>query len=83
MLSRPYLQVVFYIGLKDRERKKIFEGDILEVEVDHGEGFVSRFNEVVDYNDEMTCFSPSGFDFGTKFKIIGNIFENKELLEGE
>nr|AKH46198.1 hypothetical protein [uncultured marine virus] len=72
-------QVMQYTGLKDKSGKKIFEGDIL----DFHKGIV---------NFEQGCF---GIEYKDRFnettscelvfqnrecEVIGNIFENKELL---
>lgn len=70
-----------YIGLKDIEGKEIYEGDILEED----EGY---YFEVV-WDNKYAKFKlqwrTKAFQFpewnrGIKMKIIGNIYENPELL---
>lgn len=78
-------------GLKDKNGKEIFEGDILEVTDKHS------WLEVVSYSQEKAMFvteeinrefkvpeSPL-YDLSDstflKFEVIGNIYENPELLE--
>jgi len=78
-----------YTGLKDRNGKKIFEGDI-----------VKHFNEVLQIKyiiEEAKFYALSKYgireqlEVGAKlsstsvknFEVIGNIYENKNLLERE
>lgn len=83
-----------YIGLKDKDGVKIFEGDILEDE-DHLLRFVVKYGKYPEnlggkeehigfYCDWIECrwLRPKcGRLFGEdKFKIIGNIYDNPELL---
>lgn len=79
------------VGLTDSAEKEIFEGDILKVTDKHS------FLEVVTFNEDKAMFvskeikrktdipeSPLYDLFNTdifEIKIIGNIWENPELLE--
>lgn len=75
-------------GLKDKNGKLIFENDIMEAHID--EDFpedISRFK--VEWNGKGWVENhPDGVDreylddFDTEhFKVVGNIFDNPELLE--
>lgn len=93
-LSSCQIKEINCTGLKDKNGKLIFDGDIV------------RFKDcndilVVKYQKEMACFAPQFYRNGeyggrlwfddydssecqfyksNNFEVIGNIFENKELL---
>ena len=68
-----------YTGLKDKNGKEIYEGDILGFEV------IRNFKEITVYHFAVTWdFENAGWiQFSPKNKIvvIGNIYENPELLK--
>lgn len=73
-----------YTGLKDKNGNKIFEGDIVDILTENEE------IGVVTYEDGGYIIISGGFfmDFinniyGTDIEIIGNIYDNPELLKGE
>ena len=65
-------------GLKDKNGESIFVGDILKW---NEEEFGSPFNELVDWDYEQ--FSSRENDWKNHCEIIGNKFDNPELLEKE
>ena len=101
ILKRRTGKVLQYTGLKDKNGKEIYEGDIIEFNTD---GVVFRFPvEWGEYDDgeyigglecwmvgktplsslikdEVAIYAPAFFaDDGVK--VIGNVFENPELLD--
>jgi hypothetical protein len=78
-------------GLTDENEEEIFEGDILAVETDDG-----TLNVNVFWDEEHALFMFESKQYNEKealaellednsypFEIIGNIYENQELLEVE
>ena len=85
------LVVMQYTGIKDDNGKEIYEGDI--VEGGHfsplSKEFYSKLYEVTfkegNYMAKLIGYSPYGDTFLRFIEgvVIGNIYENKELLKGE
>jgi len=79
--------VMQYTGLKDKNGKEIYEGDVIK----YFHKVVGEIKRVVNYKYGM--YGIKGIMTGThipfanilesEYEVIGNIYENSELLEGE
>ena len=110
ILPNEWFEIMQYTGLKDRNDKEIYEGDILLRElyssrdnslflkacflVEFGEegGFdmIKQYEQrnykkwKKEYEKDKKYKQPLGSNFGVKLsevEVIGNIYENPELLE--
>lgn len=83
-----------YTGLKDKNGKKIFEGDVVEYEDESPSNYEYHDNLIM--NRGAICYSDGTFywtnavattlednvyDGVLDCKVIGNVFDNPELLE--
>ena len=90
-------EIMQYVGLHDKNGREIYEGDILKVTSEDGESYVAAVKWFGD--EDYPAFDLEGipvawnydanalatiFQSGVeKCEVIGNIFENPELLEGK
>ena len=82
------VEVMQYTGMKDKNGKEIYEGDIVNCQTKYGKAkAVIKFidGKFVAYWDSKLTHSENGhhiacYDINKRFEVIGNIYENKELL---
>jgi len=79
------IELMQFTGLKDKNGKEIYEGDIV---IDAWGGKEQVIIEPFEVSDYENCYAGSGFvlethnleDFKGKVEVIGNIYENPELI---
>lgn len=67
-----------FTGLTDKNGMKIFEGDIVELGITYEISYIQKYARFAGRNSSC-IFSSLPFD---RVRVIGNIHDNPELLEG-
>ena len=81
------IPIMQYTGLHDKNGKEIYEGDIVRIIVNNNIEKICKvefkngiFGVMFSKNKDLTAFPHF---CNTTFEIIGNIYDNPELLGGE
>lgn len=92
VFDNPYFykqfKIMQYTGLKDKNGVEIYEGDILLIEINWGYGPVKILSKVYFENG---CFRAKALNSHEDTllievppcEVVGNIYENPELLQGD
>ena len=79
--SKEEIELMQYTGLKDKNGKEIYEGDIIKsyYYIDTPNGEQERYHQKEIKFDEISCeYNINAFE---NLEVIGNIYENPELLK--
>lgn len=78
------IELMQYTGLKDMREKEIYEGDIVKLRANHGIGVIKYSDEwgafVVEYIKPRPLVVLGMNYYKEDIEVIGNIYENPELL---
>jgi hypothetical protein len=82
-IERPptYIDIMQYSGLRDKQGVEIYEGDILESGNLHYK-LVWEDGKACELHNKKDKYAPRfTFNYLDEIEVIGNIYENPELLE--